>query len=263
MMKRTLAAAAAVVAVSLSVTACGSSGGKTAGGAEVVKKGTLTVCSDIPYKPFEMTSKSGGKTTYTGFDMDIVAAIAKGMGLKLAVKSESFDGLESGLTLKSGTCDLVASAMTITDDRKKHLDFTDGYYDSKQSLLVPDGSPVKTLADLAGKKIGVQNGTTGKDYAQAHAPKSAKLVSYDTDPDEFAGIKAGQVDALLQDYPVNLAHQQDGGYKIVESYNTGEKYGFAVKKGNTKLVDELNAQLAKLRKSGEYQTIYNKYFKAS
>jgi len=261
MIKRSLASLAALVAASLTLSACGSSGGSTAGGAELVKSGTLTVCSDVPYAPFEDFDKSSA-LGFKGFDIDIVNAVAKGMGLKLKVMDEDFDGLQSGLTLNSGTCDLVASAMTITPDRKKHLDFTDGYYDSKQSLLVPDGSSIKSIDDLAGKKLGVQQGTTGKSYAEQHV-KGASIVTFPSDAEEFQALKAGQVDALLQDLPVNLNHQQAGGYQVVQQFDTGEQYGFAAKKGNDALVKDVNQQLAKLKKDGEYQKLYNKYFKVS
>lgn len=261
MITRSLVSVAAIAALSLTVTACGSSGGKTASGADLVKDGTLTVCSDVPYAPFEDFDKSSA-VGFKGFDVDIVNAVAKGMGVKLKVLDEDFDGLQSGLTLNAGTCDLVASAMTITPDRKKNLDFTDGYYDSKQSLLVPTGSPIKSINDLAGKKVGVQQGTTGKDYATKNA-KGAKITTFPSDAEEFSAIKAKQVDALLQDLPVNLTHQQAGGYTIVQQFDTNEEYGFAVKKGNTQLVKDVNKQLATLKKDGEYQKLYDKYFKVS
>jgi polar amino acid transport system substrate-binding protein len=105
----------------------------------------------------------------------------------------------------------------------------------------------------------VQKGTTGKDYATAHAT-GATIVDFPSDAEEFQALKAGQVDALLQDLPVNLAHQQAGGYKVVETYDTGEKYGLAAKKGNTGLIDAVDKDLAKMRSDGSYDAIYNKYF---
>lgn len=259
MMKRSLVSLAALAAVSVTLTACGSSGGTTAGGADLVKDGTLTVCSDVPYAPFEDFDK-GSALGFKGFDVDMANAIAKGLDLKLKILDEDFDGLQSGLTLNAGTCDLVASALSITEDRKKHLAFTDGYYDSKQSLLVPDGSPIKSIDDLSGKKVGVQQGTTGKAYAEKNA-KGADLVSFPSDAEEFQALKAGQVDALLQDLPVNRGHELAGGYTVVQQYDTGEEYGFAAKLGNDELVKEVNEQLAKLRKDGGYQKIFDKYSK--
>lgn len=269
MMKRSLLGVTAAAAT-LMLAACGgsstnnasdtSSAGGSGGGANLslVSDGTLTVCSDVPYAPFEdfdKTSPSGFK----GFDIDIDSKLATDLGLKLKVLDEDFDGLQSGLTLNAGTCDLVSSALTITPDRAKHLEFSDGYYDSKQSLLVPEGSSITSIADLKGKKVGVQKGTTGKDYATEHAT-GASIVDFPSDAEEFQALKAGQVDALLQDLPVNLGHQQAGGYQVVETYDTGEKYGLAAKKGNTALIQAIDADLAKMHSDGSYDAIYNKYF---
>jgi len=265
MIKRSLLSLAAVAALSLAAAGCGSSDetASDSGGAgyDLVKDGTLTVCSDVPYAPFEDFDKSSA-TGFKGFDVDVVSEVAKGLGLKVSISDQDFDGLQSGLTLNAGTCDLVASALTITDDRKKNLEFSEGYYDSKQSLLVPDGSSIKSIDDLDGKKVGVQQGTTGKAYAEENA-QGAEITTFPSDAEEFAALKAGQVDALLQDLPVNLTHQQAGGYTIVQQYDTDEEYGFAAKKGNTGLIDAVDKQLDKMKSDGDYQKIYDKYFKVS
>jgi polar amino acid transport system substrate-binding protein len=243
----------------LAFGACGSSdSGKTATGANVISKGTLTVCSDVPYPPFEDFDKSS-PIGFKGFDVDIVSNVAKQLKLKLKIKDSSFDALQSGQALNAGQCDLVASAMTITDDRKKNLDFSDGYYDSKQSLLVPNNSKIASINDLKGVKVGVQQGTTGKTYTEQNA-KGAQIVTFPSDAEMYQAIKAGQVEALLQDLPVNLNHVADGGFKIVETYNTDEQYGLAIKKGNEQLVKDVNGALEKMHSDGTYDTLYNKYF---
>ena len=266
-----LKALAITAALGLSLTACGSSDdgndktGTSSSGAsdlKLVKAGTLTVCSDVPYPPFEDFDKSAA-TGFKGFDVDIVSKIAEDLGLKLAIKDSDFDALQSGLLLNSGQCDLGASAMTITDERKKRLGFSDSYYDSEQSLLVPAGSDIKSIADLAGKTLGVQKGTTGETYAKENVKGAKKIVSMKDDGTEFQALKAGTVDALLQDLPVNLEHTKDGQYTIVEQYKTDEQYGFAMKKGNTALVDAVNEQLSAMHSDGSYDTIYNKYFATS
>jgi polar amino acid transport system substrate-binding protein len=249
-----------VLVLVLALAGCGGGGGGTTkSGVQLVSSGKLTVCSDVPFPPFEDFDKSS-PTGFKGFDIDIVSQIAKGMKLGLVVKDSAFDPLQSGLALNSGQCDMGASAMTITPDRQKNIDFSTGYYDSKQSLLVPDGSPIKSINDLAGKKVGVQQGTTGKSYTEEHAPDTAEIIAFPSDAEMYSAIQAGQVDALLQDLPVNLEHTTEGDYKIVEKYDTGEKYGFAVKQGNTALLDAINEQLTKLHNNGTYDEIYNKYF---
>jgi polar amino acid transport system substrate-binding protein len=262
---RTLAAGAGLV-LAASLTSCGSDSGSDSGsgsgsgtggsGLQTLTEGTLKVCSDIPYKPFDILEGD----VFTGFDGDLVTAIAEGLGLKLEAQDAGFDSLQSGLALNGGQCDMVASAMTITEERKKNLEFSDGYYDSEQSLLVPTGSDIASIDDLAGKKVGVQQGTTGKTYTEENAPEDADIISFPSDAEEFNAIKAGQVDALLQDLPVNLAHTEDGDFEIVEKYDTGEQYGFAFKKGNTALADAVNTELQKLRDDGTYDKIYDEYF---
>jgi polar amino acid transport system substrate-binding protein len=246
------------VLTALALTSCGSDdSAKTSTGADVISKGDLTVCSDVPYPPFEdfdKTSDSG----FTGFDIDTMTEIAKRLDLKLVVKDSSFDALQSGQALNAGQCDVVASAMTITDDREKNLDFSDGYYASKQSLLVPAGSDIASIDDLDGKKVGVQQGTTGKTYTEQNA-SGADVVTFPSDAEMFQAIKAGQVDALLQDLPVNLDHTKDGDFQVVETYETDENYGYAVKTGNS-LVDDINGALSDMRDDGTYDDIYNKYF---
>jgi polar amino acid transport system substrate-binding protein len=124
---------------------------------------------------------------------------------------------------------------------------------------VPTGSDIASIEDLAGKKVGVQQGTTGKAYTEENA-SDADIISFPSDAEMFSAIKAGQVDALLQDLPVNLEHAKTGDFEIVEQYSTDEQYGFAVKQGNTGLRDAVNEQLTELRDNGTYDEIYNKYF---
>jgi polar amino acid transport system substrate-binding protein len=263
-MNRSFKAAAAIAITALALASCGGSkdSAPSASDLALVKPGTLTVCSEVPYPPFEDFDKAAA-SGFKGFDIDIAQAVAEGMKLKLAVKDSSFDALQSGQALNAGQCDLVASAMTITPERQKNIEFSTPYYDSKQSLLVPKGSKIKKIADLAGKTVGVQQATTGKSYAEKHAPKTTKIVSFPGDAEMYPALAAGQVDALLQDLPVNLEHTKKGKFLIVEQYDTNEAYGLAIKKGNTALLKGVNAQLAELKSSGEYKKLYDKYFVVS
>ena len=259
MITRILSAVAATTLLLGGLAGCGGDeSGETESGAQLVKSGTLTVCSDVPYPPFEDFDKSS-PTGFKGFDIDIVSEIAERLDLELEVKDSSFDALQSGQALNAGQCDLAASAMTITEDREKNLDFSDGYYDSEQSLLVPTGSDIASIDDLDGKKVGVQQGTTGKAYAEENV-SGAEIISFPSDAEMFQAIKGGQVDALLQDLPVNLDHTKDGDFEVVETYKTDEQYGFAIKQGNTQLLEDVNQALQEMRDDGTYDEIYDKYF---
>jgi ABC-type amino acid transport substrate-binding protein len=250
---------AAMAAGALALSACGGSseeGAGEAGGLNLVSEGSLTVCSDIPYPPFEFEENG----EYTGFDMDLMKEIASGMDLELAVQDVEFNGLQSGAVLAARQCDIGASAVTITEERQANLAFSDPYYDSLQSLLVPTGSDVASIDDLAGKKVGVQQGTTGETYATENAPE-AELVQFPSDAEMYAAIQAGNVDALLQDLPVNLGHTEEGEFTIAEEFKTDEQYGFIMaKEGSDELVAAVNEQLTTLRDSGKYQEIYDSYF---
>lgn len=251
----------AALALTLTLSACGSSGPEAAAGEpELIQSGELTVCTDAPYKPFEYPDKASA-TGYTGFDMEIVDAIAKAMKLEVIVKDAGFDGLQSGASLAAGQCDLVASAMTITEAREANLDFTEPYYDSKQSLLAEAGSDIASIDDLDGQKVGVQQGTTGAEYAKDNVPEGAELVSFPSDAELYAALESGGIQAVLQDLPVNLEHTSDGRFEIVEDYDTEESYGFAVKEeGSEDLLAAINDNLQALRDSGGYDAIYDKYF---
>ncbi|HYF74403.1 MAG TPA: ABC transporter substrate-binding protein [Nocardioides sp.] len=270
---RATVAAAVLSALALTASACGSDSGSDGNASDntgsseapdlnLISDGTLTVCSDVPYPPFEDFDKTS-ETGFKGFDIDIVNAIAEQLDLEVQIKDSSFDALQSGLALNSGQCDLAASAMTITPEREEKIGFSEGYYDSEQSLLVPSDSSIASIGDLDGVKVGVQKGTTGEAYANENA-SGAEIVVFPSDGEMYAAIKAGQVEALLQDLPVNLDHQNDpkapGEFKVVETYDTGESYGLAMKKDNTELIDAVDGALQELRDSGDYQEIYDTYF---
>ncbi len=259
-------ALAATASLALAGCASGSNGtSEPAAGDDygLVSAGTLTVCSDVPYPPFEFEGGDNG-TGYTGFDIDLLDAIAQKLDLELAVQDVGFDALQSGTTLAAGTCDIGASAMTITDERKANIDFSDPYYDSLQSLLVRTDSGIESIDDLSGKNVGVQQGTTGESYANENAT-GAQIVQYPSDGELWPAMQAGQIDAILQDQPVNLEHEKaDSAYKIVEEYNTDESYGFAFAKGEKDaLLEAVNDALKELRDSGDYQKIYDTYFTAN
>lgn len=262
--RRGLLAATASAALLL-VTACGGDGGEETGsdGGEdlgLVSSGTLTACSNVPYPPFEIEDPEA-PSGYSGFDIDLLQAIADDLDLELAVANVSFEALQSGTTFVSGQCDIGASAITITEEREENLTFSEPYYDSLQSLLVAPGSGVESIADLEGRNVGVQAGTTGLSYAQENA-QGATLVEYPGNAELWAAIQAGQIDAILQDLPVNVENaESDPSYVIVEEYSTDEQYGYAMAKDAApELVEAINSSLQGLRDDGTYQEIYDSYF---
>ncbi len=250
---------AAAALMSLVVAACGDDDDDDSGDASytLVSAGTLTVCTDSPYPPFEFEENG----EFTGFDMDLLREIAEHENLELAVTVEPFDGI--WLLPAAGDCDLVGSAMTITDERAEQALFSEPYFDADQSLLVrkDDAEKFATLDALAGERIAVQTGTTGEMYAQEHTPEGAELVSFDETAAMFLALQSGDVAAILQDLPVNGYRQvQDPTMVVTETFATGEQYGFAAAKDNQALIDAVNHQLEHLHDEGTYDTIHAKWF---
>jgi polar amino acid transport system substrate-binding protein len=224
----------------------------------LVRSGTLTACSDTPYEPFEFEGTDGQQT---GYDIDLLRDLAQDANLTLTVKDLPFDGILGSLA--AGDCDVVASAVTITDERKQQVDFSDPYFDADQSLLVNAGDKAKyaKLEDLTGQRIGVQSGTTGETYANEHKPSGATIVSFEDADAMFAAMTSKDVVALLQDFPVNAYRaQKDDAFAVTETFPTGEHYGYAVAKGKAAIVTFLNEGLQRLRDDGRFDEVFAKYF---
>ena len=261
------AAIAAVAALGLVLGACGddddsSSSATTeqSGGGGGSSK--LVICSDIPYAPMEMEATTVKTPSgYTGFDIDLVQKFADDAKKTLEVKVTPFDGIFAAMD--AGSCDAVVSSVSITDERKANMDFSDPYFDAEQSVMVTKAneSKYKTLADLAGKNIGVQSGTTGEEYVNSNKPDGATVTALPGAAELFAALEAGTIDAIVQDYPINAYRTtQDSNFVITEKISTDEQYGMAVKKGDTATLDLLNKGLEKAKSDGTYDELYEKYF---
>lgn len=238
----------------------GTSGATAAVALDTVSEGKLTACTDAPYPPFEY--EEGGE--FTGFDMEMLREVGKRLGLELAVTVQPFDGI--WLAPASGKCDIVASAMTITPERQRAALFSDPYFDANQSLLVraEDADTYTDLATLTGKAIGVQSGTTGAKYARDNLPEGAEVREFDEPAALFPALASGQIDAILQDFPVNLDRAtKDDSFAVTAEIDTGESYGFAVGRDDTELKQAVDAQLAAMRKDGTYDDIYDRFFAKS
>lgn len=233
----------------------------TGGEPKILNSGTLTVGSDTTFPPFE--SIEGGKAV--GFDVDLITEVAERLDLEAEIQTSAFDTIFTSLA--AGKFDAVISAVTIKEDRKKTVDFTDPYFAADQSLTVrsEEAESITGVDDLAGKVVGVQAATTGEECAKnaLQAKKKVKDVrSFDAAPDAFTDLAAGRVDAVLVDLPVakRIVEQREGA-AVVQAIRTKEEYGIAVSKENPDLRVAINEQLTAIRDDGTYDTIYRKWFK--
>ncbi len=259
---RTAAAALTSVALMATLNGCGgAASGESADSlteVTLVSTGALTVCTDTPYAPFEY--EEDGKPT--GFDIDLVRRIADSLEVDLDVVDVSFDDITSGDSLNNEVCDLAISAMTITGERARVLDFSSPYFDAKQALITPRGSGLDQLEELAGKRVGVQKDTTGETYLSDFAPASTQVVPFADAAALQEALAKGALDAAMLDNTVSGQFVGDNpSLKLAREFDTGEQYGIAVKKdGNIPLLRTINGTLADLREDGSYQKIYAKYF---
>jgi len=246
------------IAVALTLAAAGCAKDDTSttteSGITLVKDGTLTICTHLPYEPFEYTE--GGKTV--GFDPDVLKIAADANELQTSVIDISWETIVSGEALNTGKCDVAAGAMTITPEREAVMDFSDPYFEATQALMTKTGSGITSLDQLAGKTIAVQDATTGADYVKENAPEDAKVVSFEDSALMEAAVKTGKADAGVNDNGL-LAYyvSQNDDVEITTEFKTGEEYGFSVKKGgNDALLEAINEGIA----SPQYDEVYKKWF---
>jgi ABC-type amino acid transport substrate-binding protein len=221
------------------------------------QKKVLKVGSEITYAPFEFKDD---KENNTGFDLELITEIGKAAGFdEVKIENVAWDGLIP--SLESGKIDLVAAAMTITDERKQAALFSDRYFQSTQYIAVKEGSTIKSAADLKGKKVGVQTNTTGQTVAEKAGVTSIK--KFDTIPDALNALKIGAVDAVVADSPVVLWFiKQNPDAKIISLNGDFDKeyFGMAMKLGNQELATKINDGLKKVKDNGKYKELYKKYF---
>jgi glutamine transport system substrate-binding protein len=219
---------------------------------------TLTVATDTAFVPFEFKQGS----TYTGFDIDLWAAIAKELNLKYKLQPMDFNGIIPGL--QTNNIDVALAGITIRDDRKKVIDFSDPYYDSGLAILVAqDNNTIKSAADLAGKNVAVKTGTATVDFLKTQVP-GANLKLFPNIDNAYLELATGRVDAAVHDTP-NVQYYANtagkGRVKVVGTVKSGDFYGIAFPKGSP-LVAQVNKALATLKANGQYDAIYTKWFGA-
>ncbi|MCX4821136.1 ABC transporter substrate-binding protein [Streptomyces sp. NBC_01142] len=232
--------------------------GEAAGGVPVVAKGSLTTCTHLPYPPFQF--ERDGKVV--GFDVALIDLVAKNLKVEQKILDTPFENFKTGAFLNSGECDLAAAGMTITAERKKNVDFSVPYFDATQALLATKKSGVTTLAEIKSqkKKLGAQAETTGESYAKE---QGFNPVAFESSDAVLNGLRTGQVDAVVIDYPVVQGWLKDKAnaaeFALGQNIDTGEQYGFSVKKGNAKLLAAVNKAITDARADGTYDKLYKQW----
>ncbi|MBN8868191.1 MAG: amino acid ABC transporter substrate-binding protein [Solirubrobacterales bacterium] len=221
---------------------------------DLLTPGTLLVGSDIPYPPFEQ----GRKPHYGGFDIDLVNAVAKKLHLKVKIKDTAFDTIFTDVARRK--FDLVASAATITPDRKRTVAFSDPYYDALQSIVVRRHSRIHSVSGLAGRVVGVQSGTVGEWFAKDETD-AARVVDFPNGPAALRAVRRGRVDATILDQPiVGKLSRHRKGLRVARNVSVGQFYGFAMSKDTPKLRRGVNWALDRTKADGTFRRLYRKWF---
>ncbi len=224
----------------------------------------LRVGTSPDFPPFEYVAKNG---SIVGFDIDLIRLLAKKIGYDdIEIVTMDFDSLIPAL--KQGKFDVIAAGMTITPEREKEVSFTKPYWNANQAILVRKDSDFKpkSLDDLAGKTVGVQTGTTGEYYVEDYINKTGiniEVKTYSSFVLAVQDLVNGRIDAVVVDTPVAKMFEKQ--YPVVVSgiIETGEQYGFAVRKEDTQLLNELNKALEEVMNSPEWEKLVEKYFGSS
>ena len=218
--------------------------------------GTLRMGTNATFPPYEFVGDDGN---VQGIDVDIAAAIADKLGMKLEVTDMEFDSLIPAL--QSDTVDVALAGMTVTPDRQENVDFSDSYAKGVQVIIVKDGSDIASPDDLEGKNIGVQTGTTGDiyctdDYGEDH------VIAYDDGIVAVQDLLNGKVDAVVIDNaPAKEYVAANPGLKVLETSYAEEDYAIGMAK-NSPLEDAINSALEELKADGTLQSIVDKYITA-
>jgi ABC-type amino acid transport substrate-binding protein len=254
--KGMIALAGAALAVGL-LSGCG--GTKNAGSASgAASADTLRVATNATYVPFEFKSKDG--SDYQGYEIDVVRAVAKEMGKKVEFKNIAFDGLIPALD--SGKVDMSASGMTATKERAEKILFAAPFYETKLSVVTPEGSPVHSVQDLQNSgEVAVQVGTVASDYAKS---KGMAIRQFDHSADIIMELKAGGAKAGILDKPAAdyfVANEGKGKFVDFDIPDSKVQYfAFGFKKDNKELQKQVNAAIKKLKDDGTLNQIHEKWF---
>ena len=245
-----------VAACVFSLAACGSKDdSKDSGDSKKDSKDTLVMATNAEFPPYEFHEGDD----VVGIDADIARAIGEEMGMEVKIEDIAFDSIIPAVT--SGKADFGAAGMTVTEDRKKNVDFTDTYATATQVIIVKEGSDIAGPDDLTGKKIGVQLGTTGDIYADDI--EDAEVERYNKGFEAVQALTQDKIDAVVIDgEPAKEFVAEADGLKILDEAFTEEEYAIAVAKDNDDLLKKMNEALASLKESGKIDEIVAKYISA-
>lgn len=260
---------ALLAAVMLAAAACGEDEPEDTGGLgdteteapafTTLEEGVLQVGSCLDFRPFEFVRGGDEK----GFDVDLAEEIASRLGLEVEWITAAFDTIFTAVA--AGRFDMVAAASTITEERLATVDFSDPYFNARQGFAVntnetPD---IQSTDDLSeGDVVGAQKGTTGKAWADENlAPMGVEIKTFETAPDAFTDLEAGNVVGVVNDEGSSLAEVEERpGLEVVEAIDTDERYGFAFAKENPELTDAVNGALAEIIADGTWEEIFKEWF---
>ena len=219
-----------------------------------------TVGTDAAYAPFEFQNEKG---EIVGFSVDLLTAVAEKGGFQVKFVNTPWEGIFNALG--QGDRDLLISSITITDERKQTMDFSDPYFDAFQLIAVKESSKVAKFDDLKKLKVGVQTGTTGDEVvSKLQGKTSTQIKRFESTPLALKELEAGGVDAVVADNGVivhYVANNPAAKFKTVsDTAFAPEQYGIAVKKGNAELLGLVNKGLAALKADGGYNAVYKKTF---
>ena len=250
-MKKVLVVAlSAILAVSM-FTACGSKKSETANG--TVNEDKLIMGTNAEFPPFEYYDGD----EVVGIDAEFAAAIADKLGMDLKIEDMAFDSIIPAV--QSGKADIGAAGMTVTEDRATQVDFSDSYYTGVQVIIVTDDSDITEPDDLKGKKIGVQQGTTGDIYSTDDFGDD-NVERFNKGMEAVQALQQGKIDAVIIDnQPAKTFVEENEGLKILETSYVEEDYALAIKKGNDDLVKKVNDAIKELKEDGTFDKIVAKY----
>jgi polar amino acid transport system substrate-binding protein len=255
--RRSLHGAGCCVALALTLVACGKQASAPASAPSTAR--IYTVGTDAAYAPFESQNEKG---EIVGFDIDVVGAVAQKAGIEVKFVNTPWEGIFNAL--KQGDRDLLVSSITITDERRQTMEFSDPYFDAHQLIAVKAGSPVARFEDLKSLRVGVQTGTTGDEtIAKLQGKNSPDIRRFESTPLALKELEAGGVDAVVADngVVVNYVKNNAGNkFKTVDDPAfVPEHYGIAVRKGDADLLAKLNRGLAAIKADGTYDRIHARY----